>query len=101
MSKSGAKLSDIVSEIPKYYMVKDKISLSREAFDKNIIQLKEFFSGYSYTDIDGLKFDLEDSWIHIRPSNTEPVVRVIAEAKDIGKANKLVEETKALMKQLC
>lgn len=101
LSKSDAPLSSIVSELPKYYMVKDKITISKESFEKNLLNVKEYFSGESYTDIDGLKFDLEDSWIHIRPSNTEPIVRVIAEAKDINKANKLVEETKNLMKLPC
>ena len=98
LSKSCLSLSSIVSEIPKYYMVKDKISISRDDFEENIDKVKVFFSGYPYTNIDGLKFELEDSWIHIRPSNTEPVVRIIAESKSPIKAKRLVDETKTLMK---
>jgi len=101
LSKSKLPLSSIVSELPKYYMIKDKITISRESFEKNIYYVKEFFKGYLYNDLDGLKFDLDDSWIHIRPSNTEPIVRIIAESKSIEKANKLVEETKNLMKVPC
>ena len=101
LSKSRMPISLVVSELPKYYMVKEKITISKESFEKNLPYVKEFFTGYPYTDIDGLKFDLDDSWIHIRPSNTEPVVRIIAESKSIEKANKLVEETKNLMKAPC
>jgi len=101
LSKSNLTLSSIVSELPKYYMIKDKIAISKEAFEKNLPYLKEFFTGYPYSDIDGLKFDLDDSWIHIRTSNTEPIVRIIAESKSMEKANKLVEETKNLMKVPC
>ena len=79
-------------------MVKDKISISRDDFEENIDKVKVFFSGYPYTNIDGLKFELDDSWIHIRPSNTEPVVRIIAESKSPIKAKRLVDETKTLMK---
>ncbi len=99
--KSKRPLSSIVSEIPKYYMIKDKINISRGAFEKNLPYLKEFFKCYPYSDIDGLKFDLDDSWIHIRPSNTEPIVRIIAESKVMEKAKKLVEEIKILMNTPC
>ncbi|MDY1591298.1 MAG: phosphoglucosamine mutase [Methanofastidiosum sp.] len=101
LSKSKLTLSSIVSELPKYYMIKDKIIVSRESFEKNLPYLKEFFTGYPYNDIDGLKFDIDDSWVHIRPSNTEPIVRIIAESKSMEKANSLVEETKNLMKVPC
>ena len=101
LSKSKLPLSSIVSELPKYYMIKDKITISKDSFEKNLPHVKEFFTGYPYNDLDGLKFDLDDSWIHIRPSNTEPIVRIIAESKSIEKANKLVEETKNLMKESC
>lgn len=101
LSKSEKSLSAIVSELPKYYMIKDKVNISRDSFEKNLYYIKEFFKGNPYNDIDGLKFDLDDSWIHIRPSNTEPIVRIIAESKSIDKAKKLVEETKNLMKVAC
>ena len=101
LSRTNASVSSIVSELPKYYMVKDKITISRESFEDNLDYVKEFFAGYPYTNIDGLKFELNDSWIHIRPSNTEPVVRIIAESKSREKANKLVNETKTLMKAPC
>ncbi|KYC45095.1 MAG: putative phosphoglucosamine mutase [Candidatus Methanofastidiosum methylothiophilum] len=101
LSKSKLPLSAIVSELPKYYMIKDKISISRSSFEKNLYYIKEFFKGHQYSDIDGLKFDIDDSWIHIRPSNTEPIVRIIAESKSIEKANNLVEEIKNLMKSPC
>jgi phosphomannomutase len=82
-------------------MIKGKIIVSRESFEKNLPYLKEFFTGCPYNDIDGLKFDIDDSWVHIRPSNTEPIVRIIAESKSMEKANNLVEETKNLMKVPC
>ncbi|NMC59561.1 MAG: phosphoglucosamine mutase [Candidatus Methanofastidiosa archaeon] len=101
LTKSEGTLSSVVSTIPQYYMIKDKISISRDSFEKNLSNIKRHFSGYISTEIDGLKFDLDDSWIHVRPSNTEPIVRIIAEAKDINKAKKLVEETKEMMNKPC
>ncbi len=101
ISKIKKPLSLIVSEIPSYYMVKYKIIISKEKYEKNLIYLKEFFKGNPYTEIDGLKFELCDSWVHIRPSNTEPIVRIIAEAKSLKKVNRLIEETKILMNAPC
>jgi len=82
-------------------MVKDKISISRKSFDNNINHIKGHFKDYSCNDIDGLKFDLDSSWIHIRPSNTEPIVRIIAESKSMERSNELVQETKDFMRALC
>ena len=101
LSKSGLPLSSIVSGLPRYYMVKDKISISRKSFDNNVNHIKDHFKDYSCNDIDGLKFDLDSSWIHIRPSNTEPIVRIIAESKSMERSNELVQETKDFMRALC
>lgn len=101
ISKIKKPLSAIASEIPSYYMVKDKITISKEKYEKNLNYLKDFFKGNTYSEADGLKFDLCDSWVHIRPSNTEPIVRIIAEAKSLKKVNRLIEETKILMNAPC
>ena len=84
-------VAKIASEIPKYYMAKKKIETNIEDLEEeydNIVKLKEPVSeDFS----DGIKFNFKDGWIHIRKSNTEPIVRVIAEAASQDEAEKLAK----------
>lgn len=78
-------------------MVKEKFSFegSRDDVYK---KMRTLFPDGEYIDIDGLRIDFPDrSWIHVRPSNTEPVLRIIAESKDKEQASTLVEKTKEIL----
>jgi len=80
MAQEEKPLSEIIAQLPKYFMVKDKIPFggSTEAL---YTKLRSLFPKARETTTDGLRLDLENrSWIHIRPSNTEPIVRIITEA---------------------
>ncbi len=90
------ELSNIVDEYPAYYMVKKKIELSSNS--KNIE--KKILNQFSKMDFDidktdGIRLNFSDSWIHLRESNTEPVMRIIAEAKTKKVAQTLVKEAQA------
>ena len=52
------------------------------------------------TDIDGVKIDFKESWVHLRKSNTEPIIRIVAEAHTMAEAETLVEDIKAVIRSL-
>jgi phosphomannomutase len=87
-------LSQIVSHYPRYAIVKDKLDRPSVALDAVYDALKTTFDGAQVDMQDGLRLSWEDSWVHIRPSGTEPIVRVIAEAPSEGAARALVARSR-------
>ena len=76
-------------------MVKDRIDLSVGLDVKNLLlKIKDEYSSETITDVDGVKIDWVDSWVHLRASNTEPIIRIYAEAKNIVQAQERVDEIK-------
>jgi phosphomannomutase len=94
LSQGREPLSAIGATLPRYSMVKTTMPLSREQFTEREEKLVKAFEGASLDRQDGLKFSLEDSWAHVRPSNTEPMVRIITEAKTDAQAKELVERVR-------
>ncbi len=82
LAKSGKKVSDLRASYPAYYMVKQKIELTPD-IDINLVlnAIKEEFKDHEITDIDGVKIDFPDKWVHLRKSNTEPIIRIYSEAR--------------------
>jgi phosphomannomutase len=81
MRWTGQSLDKLVSNLPHYEMAKDKIVLPPNTNISQIYdKIEKRFSGETINKIDGLRLDWEKQWIHIRPSNTEPIVRIIAES---------------------
>jgi phosphomannomutase len=62
--------------------------------------LKVKFEKEKITDIDGVKIDFKESWVHLRKSNTEPIIRIVAEAHTMAEAETLVEDIKAVIRSL-
>ena len=93
MTKTGKFISELADKIPKYYISKTKIELSENInFETVLLQIKEKFEDKKFDFTDGLKIIDKNFWIHIRKSGTEPIVRIIAESGNEGRANKLCEE---------
>jgi phosphomannomutase len=90
MAQTDKSISRLVGEIPRYYMLKHKFPADRDAANRLINDAKKLFPDAILNTADGCRFDLPNAWIHIRPSNTEPIVRVIAEATDEVTAGKYV-----------
>jgi phosphomannomutase len=96
MAQENKKLSEIVAQLPSYTMLKEKVSFSGDLQGLYAKIQTEFASGTANT-LDGLRLDFEDrSWVHIRPSNTEPVVRIILEAQTPEKASDLMQKCLAI-----
>lgn len=86
-------MTELKKEYPQYFISKNKITLSPEMnVDKILEGLKEKYANEKVTDIDGVKIDFERGWVHLRKSNTEPIIRIYSEAKDEAAANALAEE---------
>lgn len=75
-------LSAVVSDIPRYSMIKQKIECSPEAIERVLQAVKLQYADDRLSDIDGLRIDWPEGWVHVRGSNTEPIIRIIAEAAD-------------------
>ena len=99
MMETGKTLSRLASEIPAYQMSKQKVEASKRSISPVLKQLAE--EKALHVDVqDGVKLDFEQGWVHIRPSNTEPIVRVYAEARTTEEANKLADHYRALVEKM-
>ena len=96
LAKFGGTTSALRATYPNYQMVKDKISLP-EGLDMEAIlhQLEQKYQHEEHSTIDGLKIDFPQSWLHLRKSNTEPIIRIYAEAPSLAEAEALVGKIKS------
>lgn len=101
MAKSGKTVSQIKNDLPQYAIAKNKIELTPDIdVDAILNAVKEKFKGEKVTDIDGVKIDFDDSWVHLRKSNTEPIIRIYSEADSLENANKLGQEMIEVIKSI-
>lgn len=94
MAESGKTLSQIKAEFPSYHMIKEKMQCPQKFVQGLMDNLKKANKNAQLNLIDGLRIDWDDAWVHVRGSNTEPIVRVIAEARTADKAKGLVSQFK-------
>jgi phosphomannomutase len=97
MAETNRKLSELVAELPVYHIVKDKYTVARDRLPALFDALTAKWSDAKTNRIDGLRLDWANRWLHVRPSNTEPIVRVIAEAPEVEAATQLCREVGALL----
>lgn len=101
MAKSGKKVSEIKAGLPHYEIAKNKIELTPEIdVDAILKAVKEKFASEEINDIDGVKIDFKDSWVHLRKSNTEPIIRIYSEAATMDEADALAEQIKKVIESL-
>lgn len=99
LAKSGKKVSELKKTYPQYCIAKNKIELTPEIdVDALLEAMKEKYASENVTDIDGVKIDFADSWVHLRKSNTEPIIRIYSEASTMEEADKLAEDVKEVIK---
>jgi phosphomannomutase len=100
MHEDGEPLSKVVSRFPRYAILKDKLDRPSKPLDAVYAALVKAFPDAEADTQDGLRLSWPDRWVHIRPSGTEPIVRVIAEAPTKEGAQKMVDEGRALLAKL-
>ena len=99
--KSGKKCSALRATYPDYFMSKQKIDLDTGInVDEILEKIYKDFESEEITDIDGVKIDFQNSWIHLRKSNTEPIIRIYSEAPSQAEADNLANRFVALITDL-
>ncbi len=101
LAETGQTASQLRATYPNYQMVKDKIALPDGLdLDGILARLESKYAEEQINTIDGLKIDFPDRWVHLRKSNTEPIIRVYAEAQTRAQAHQLVRQLKDDVKEL-
>jgi len=93
LAKKNMKVSELKATYPAYYISKQKLELTPDTDADALLQkVKEHYASCAVTDIDGVKIDFPDKWVHLRKSNTEPLIRIYAEARTRQEAEELAGE---------
>ena len=93
LAVSGLKCSDLRAKYPDYTISKNKIELTPEIYvDDILLKIKEKYRNQKVNAIDGIRIDFDKEWVHLRKSNTEPIIRIYSESKSVLAANALAEK---------
>ena len=101
LAKEGRRLSEMLEELPKYCQLKDKVPCPEELKQPVLEELRRRVSGARVETLDGVKVWFDDgSWILVRPSGTEPIYRLYAEASTEERVAQVIEEFKQLLSEI-
>ncbi len=101
LSERNCSVSELRKSYPTYFMSKNKIELTAGIdVDAILLAIKEKYSNENINDIDGVKIDFADSWVHLRKSNTEPIIRIYSEAATLEDSESLAQKIISDIKQL-
>lgn len=93
LAKKNLKISELRATYPAYFMSKNKIELTEGMdIDRILAEVREVYQNENFSTIDGLKIDFENEWVHLRKSNTEPIIRVYSEAPTLAQAEAIAEK---------
>ena len=102
LASTQQPLSHLIKDYPKYFFIKDKIPLpTKEDFNSIIEVIKNKFSPFTFDTADGIKVQLPDGWFHLRPSNTESILRLYLEHPNSEKANEIHMLLRQLISETC
>ena len=102
LAKKQMTVSALKASYPPYFISKQKVQLTPEIdVDAILAQVKARFAQYDITDIDGVKIDFPDKWVHLRKSNTEPIIRIYSEAHTMAEAEQLGGELITIIREMC
>ena len=102
LARKGMTMTQLRATYPAYYASKNKIELTPAIdVDKVLREVKSRYANENVNDIDGVKIDFPENWVHLRKSNTEPIIRVYTEAKSMEEADALAERFITEIKAIC
>ncbi|RAP26470.1 phosphoglucosamine mutase [Candidatus Marinamargulisbacteria bacterium SCGC AG-333-B06] len=97
LAKSKQTVSEIVASYPRYTMLREKLQVSdHHEIPKVLDKIKDYYATYSLNQDDGIKVIMDSGWIHVRPSNTEPIIRIFIEQSSPEKAKRLLKDVLSL-----
>ena len=98
LAHKGCKVSELRATYPNYFMAKNRIDLTPGTdVDALLAKVKEAYKNEQVNDIDGVKIDFADGWVHLRKSNTELIIRVYSEAATTAQADELAKQIMAFV----
>lgn len=101
MAERGGTVRELRDSYPSYFMSKKKIQLTPELdVDRILVSIAESCKDHDISTIDGVKIDFEESWVHLRKSNTEPIIRIYTEAKTQDEADSLADKIIGEIKEI-
>lgn len=101
LAEKNVKVSELRAEYPSYFMSKNKIELTPEIdVDELLRKVEAHYSDEEVNTVDGVKIDFEDEWVHLRKSNTEPIIRVYTESTSEEKADQLANKMISVVRSL-
>jgi len=101
MAKTNKKASELRAGYPNYFISKNKIQLTPEIdVDAVLVAMKEKYKNEKVNDVDGVKIDFASEWVHLRKSNTEPIIRIYSESENEAAANQLAEKIISEIKEI-
>ena len=101
LAKSGKTCSELRATYPEYFISKNKIQLTPDLdVDKILADMKDKYNHEQVNDIDGVKIDFPDRWVHLRKSNTEPIIRIYSEAPTAAEADGLAQKIMGEIKEI-
>ena len=95
------KVSELRATYPPYFIAKNRVDLTPEIdVDAILAKVKEIYKNEEINDIDGVKIDFADKWVHLRKSNTEPIIRVYSEASTMEAAEEIGQKIMDVINEL-
>ena len=101
LAERGLTLTQLRATLPTYFIAKNRIDLTPSTdIDSILARVKEMYAAAQVTDIDGVKIDFADKWVHLRKSNTEPIIRVYSEASSMEEADALGKKLMRVVEEM-
>lgn len=100
LAEDGRPVSQLVADIPRYSIIKDKLDVDHDRITRILEAVANEFSDARINDLDGVRIDWRGGWVHVRGSNTEPIVRIIAEAPDAGAAREIISDVRHVVERV-
>ena len=101
LAERGLTLTQLRATLPTYFIAKNRIDLTPSTdIDSILARIKEMYADEQVTDIDGVKIDFADKWVHLRKSNTEPIIRVYSEASSMEEADALGKKLMRVVEEM-
>lgn len=100
LAEAREPLSALAAPFRAYHLIKDKIDCPTELAFRAVVELRHRYQGENISTLDGLKISWPDAWVHLRPSNTEPIIRLLAETRSAARSRRLIENFKREIKRI-